>query len=207
MTSSRKSRRLSLSKDSLLTQGIKSLHLVTSAFFLPFLITELKHNHAAQSALLRAHFSATLVYYISRGRPPLPVKSFFSTSLPEDISQLAPKHLLSVQPNEKALGRGAKLSKPITPIGNPFPAVILSSLHHPEEHLVKVQRALADFDERYGTRPKGYWSDAGEEWADMDGTLFRRAALRSMKALGWVREGEDQGSFERDGLGWDNLWE
>ncbi|KAG9008386.1 hypothetical protein FRB94_013308 [Tulasnella sp. JGI-2019a] len=185
-----------------------TLHCVTSVFFLPFLITQLEHNHVAQSALVRAHFSITPAFYISRGRPALPIKAFFEPSLPEEIHQLISKYLLSVSPNESALGQKLKVtegSHPITPIGNPFPAVILSSLHHPEEHLIKVNRALADFDERYGTRPKGYWNVEG--WEDMDGTLFRRVALRTMKALGWVREGDAPGKFERDGLGWDELWD
>ncbi|KAG8881000.1 hypothetical protein FRB97_000245 [Tulasnella sp. 331] len=179
------------------------LHCVTSVFFLPFFVDHLKHDHHAQSVLIRAHFSITLALYISQGRPQLPVESFFKPSLPEEIHQLVPKYLLSVSPNEKALGQKLRVAEGdhrITPIGNPFPAVILSSLHHPQEHLIKVNRALADFDERYGTRSKGYWKVEG--WEELDGTLFRRVALRTMKALGWMREGEAAGNFEFDGLGW-----
>jgi len=40
----------------------------------------------------------------------------------------------------------------------------------------------------------------------LDGTLFIRVAGQAMEALGWVREGQEPGSYDRQGLGWDEVW-
>lgn len=83
-----------------------------------------------------------------------------------------------------------------------------SCLNHPEEHLLKNQRTLAHFDHLYGQTPAGFFQGKtklpGAEL--LDGTIFWRVALHTMKALGWVREGQPQGDFDRAGLGWDELW-
>ncbi|KAG8892160.1 hypothetical protein FRC00_012553 [Tulasnella sp. 408] len=179
------------------------LHLVTSSIFISSLITHL--SFASQSALLRAQVSVILGMWVSRGRPSIPIEDYYSREF--DPTSLIPK-ALQVHPDKSAIGIGkdastTKLSS------NMWLPIIESSLNHPEEHLLKNQRALAHFDHLYGKTPQGYFEGKTElEGAELlDGTLFWRVALHTQKALGWVREGEPQGSFERAGLGWDHLWE
>ncbi|KAG9045133.1 hypothetical protein FS837_006967 [Tulasnella sp. UAMH 9824] len=179
------------------------LHLVTSSIFISSYITHL--SFASQSALLRAQVSVILGYWVSRGRPSIPIADYYSREF--DPSSLVPK-ALQVHPDESAIGiskGGGATNMP----SNIWLLMIESSLNHPEEHLLKNQRALAHFDHLYGKTPQGYFKSKTElEGAELlDGSLFWRVALHTQKALGWVREGEPQGKCDRVGLGWDHLWE
>ncbi|KAG8978358.1 hypothetical protein FRC05_010603 [Tulasnella sp. 425] len=159
---------------------------------------------SSQSALLRAQVSVILGWWVSRGRPAIPISDYYSREF--DPSLLIPK-ALQVHPDKSAVGVGKDKTTNLP--SNMWLAIIESSLNHPEEHLLKNQRALAHFDHLYGKTPQGYFEGETElEGAEfLDGTLFWRVALHTQKALGWVREGEPQGSFDRAGLGWDHLWE
>ncbi|KIO26252.1 hypothetical protein M407DRAFT_24468 [Tulasnella calospora MUT 4182] len=181
------------------------LHLVTSSIFISSLITHL--SFPSQSALLRAQVSVILGWWVSRGRPSIPIEDYYSREF--DPSSLIPK-ALQVHPDKSAIGVGKSSGGTTTNLpSNMWLAIIESSINHPEEHLLKNQRSLAHFDHLYGKTPQGYFEGKTElEGAEMlDGTLFWRVALHTQKALGWVREGEPQGSFDRAGLGWDHLWE
>ncbi|KIO26253.1 hypothetical protein M407DRAFT_24469 [Tulasnella calospora MUT 4182] len=179
------------------------LHLVTSSIFIPSLITHL--SFPSQSALLRAQLSVILGWWVSRGRPSIPLEDYYSLEF--DPSSFIPK-ALQVHPDKSAIGVGKNIKTTNLP-SNMWFAIIESTLNHPEEHLLKNQRSLAHFDHLYGKTPQGYFEGKTDlEGAEMlDGTLFWRVALHTQKALGWVREGEPQGSFDRAGLGWDHLWE
>ena len=71
--------------------------------------------------------------------------------------------------------------------------IITSSLNHPDEHLIKCQRALAHYASVYGTRPS-----PGKELRDLeggekiDGSLFIRVAGLVGGARAWMREGEEK---------------
>lgn len=67
-----------------------------------------------------------------------------------------------------------------------------------ESHLPKLQRTLAQYGAKYGTRIAGLPDFAGTELegADMlDGTLFIRTAGLTAQRMGRVREGEAPPQF------------
>ncbi|KAG9048681.1 hypothetical protein FS837_012224, partial [Tulasnella sp. UAMH 9824] len=174
------------------------LHLLTSSIFISSLLTHL--SFPSQSALLRAQVSVILGYWVSRGRPSMPTEDYYSSEF--DPSSFIP-NALQVRPDKSAIGLGKGGTS------NLWLAIIESSLNHPVEHVLKTQRTLAHFDRLYGKTPQGYFGGKTElEGVELlDGTLFRRVALHTQKTLGWVREGESQGGFDRAGVGWDHLWD
>ncbi|KAG8954605.1 hypothetical protein FRC04_011038 [Tulasnella sp. 424] len=178
------------------------LHMVTSSSFISSFLTHL--SFSSQSALLRAQVSVILGWWVSRGRPAIPISDYYSREF--DPSLLIPK-ALQVHLDKSAVG--ISKDKTTNLPSNMWLAIIESALNHPEPHLLKIQRALAHFDRLYGKTPQGCFKGETElEGAELlDGTLFWRVALHTQKALGWVREGELQRDFDRAGLGWDHLWE
>lgn len=171
------------------------MHLLTSSIFLPSLAAYL--SPSSQSALLRGHLSVMLAYWVSRGRPALPVKPFFA-SVSATPSPPGPKPT----PSKDALGKGKSLEE----IDNPWFGIVQSVLQHPDEHLVKTIRALEHYARIYGTKDEGTFGDTGLEGAEaLDGTLFVRVAGNAIAAQGWVREGEEYpGDYDRAGLVWDD---
>jgi hypothetical protein len=64
-----------------------------------------------------------------------------------------------------------------------------------------LQRTLSEYASHFGNIPAGAF--AGTELKDaelIDGTLFIRAAGLTAARLGWVREGELKGSWDRRGF-------
>jgi len=167
------------------------MHMVTSSIFLPSIVAYL--TPASQNALLRAYLASSLVSWVTRGFPSFDIRGFFSSvfSSPPDN---APSH----RPNESTLPSPTSIHA-LTP--NPWLPIIQTTVVHPDEHLCKIQRALAHFAVMYGSRPVGYFKDTELDGADrLDGTLFVRAAAATAKKLGWLREGEKAGTWDRDGF-------
>ncbi|KAG2125372.1 hypothetical protein DEU56DRAFT_743878 [Suillus clintonianus] len=136
------------SKDRGLTADFFFMHLVTSSLFLPSLLPYLPQN--SQVLLLRGYFATTLAWWITRGLPRLDVHSFLS----------ATSHLSSE-------GK----------VANPFLDIVQSAMIHPNDHMLKIQRAFAHFSSIYGARPKGYFTGTELDGAQgLDGSLFLRAA-------------------------------
>lgn len=74
---------------------------------------------------------------------------------------------------------------------------------HPDEHLCKLQRTLAQYSVLYGTTEAGAWKKEGVDLDGvevLDGTLFARVAGLTMGRLGWLREGGQKGEWDFDGL-------
>ncbi|KAJ3501586.1 hypothetical protein NLJ89_g9273 [Agrocybe chaxingu] len=141
------------------------MHLVTSSLLLAPTFAILKRS--SQIRLLRAYFSISLTWYIARGRPALNIKAFFSNPT-SPYSQFA-----------------------ITP--NPWLQIIQSTLVHPDDHVGKLQRALAEYGALWGHVGKGYFKGTELKDAELiDGTLFIRTAGLNAGRVGWVREGEPQ---------------
>jgi hypothetical protein len=168
-----------------------SMHLVTSSIFLPSITAYL--SPASQNALLRAYLGSSLIWWVARGFPKLDIPGFFSSvfSSPPDN---APKS----HPDDSTLPAPTSIHA-CTP--NPWLPIIQTTVVHPNEHLCKIQRALAHFAVLYGARVAGQADFNGTELegADrLDGTLFVRAAAATSKRLGWLREGEKAGMW--DGL-------
>lgn len=176
------------------------MHILTSSIFLPSLAAFL--SPSSQSALVRGHFSLLLAYWVSRGRPALPIEAFLDsvTTTPSPPGS-RPTPSIDVLSSKKNLA--------LHQLDNPWLNIIQSVLHHPDEHLVKTIRALQHYARIYGERQAGTFKGTGLKGAEkLDGTLFVRVAGNAMDALGWVREGDTYaGDYDRAGLGWDETWD
>ena len=83
---------------------------------------------------------------------------------------------------------------------NPWLPLVQSTLVHPDEHLCKLQRALLHYGEVFGGAPRGAFAGLAElEGAEvLDGSLFVRVAGLTADRLGWMREGQEKGSWDFD---------
>jgi hypothetical protein len=169
------------------------MHLVTSSIFLSSLAINLKpHN---QELFLRGYLSVSLAWYIGQGRPNLDLRAFFSDK--ETAYPIPPGPYPT--PHEKSLPSASSLHAS-TP--NPWLPIIQTTLVHPDEHLPKLQRALAHYDRLYGygtKTPSGMEDLVKEGLLDgldcLDGTLFLRTAGLTAKRLGRMRDGETPAVF------------
>jgi hypothetical protein len=174
------------------------VHLVTSVLFLPSVLAFLKPS--SQALLLRYYFTASLAAFILRGRPNLNIKSLYES---QELVYPLPGGELPA-PHEEALplpGADPNRVKAITP--NPWLPIIETGLVHPNEHLIKLQRALAHFSTLFGARRPGACEGAAEEMEGaelLDGTLFIRAAGLATKKMGRVREGEAASDWDFTGF-------
>ncbi|KAG1787279.1 uncharacterized protein HD556DRAFT_1448927 [Suillus plorans] len=136
------------SKDRGLTADFFFMHIVTSSLFLPSLLPYLPQD--SQVLLLRGYFASTLRCWITCGFPRLDIQGFLS----------ATSHLSSK-----------------VKVANPFLHIVQSAMTHPNNHMLKIQRALAHFSSLYGARPKGSFGGTELEGAEeLDGSLFIRTA-------------------------------
>ncbi|KAH7103905.1 hypothetical protein BKA62DRAFT_694987 [Auriculariales sp. MPI-PUGE-AT-0066] len=163
------------------------MHLVTSSLFAPSIISQL--DKKSQALFLRGYAIMTFAVWVSRGRPRFDIKAFLEKT---STSVLPPVE--SPKPDKACLDQENMHQ-------NAWYALLQSTLSHPDEHLVKAQRALVHYATLYGDRPKGYWSGTKLEGAEeLDGSLFVRASGLTLKALGRVREGEPAGGWDFDGF-------
>ncbi|KAF8804077.1 hypothetical protein BYT27DRAFT_7107925 [Phlegmacium glaucopus] len=169
------------------------MHFVTSSLFLSSIFSLLKRS--SQELLLRGYFAICLIWYIARGRPEVDIARFFGNA--------ATLHPIPPGPKptpHKDVSPSPTSSYAIIP--NPWLPIIQSTLTHPDDHLPKLQRALAEYSSRFGSTPAGYFKGTELKDAELiDGTLFVRVAGLTAGRLGWVREGEPPlGSWDRRGF-------
>ncbi|SJL02208.1 uncharacterized protein ARMOST_05534 [Armillaria ostoyae] len=141
------------------------MHLVTSSLFLPSLVNSL--STTSQALLLRSYMAVSLAWWISRGRPSFDIPKFLESDDNESV-------------NPDSTATSGNLSS--TP--NPWFAIIQQALFHPDDHLCKMQRALAYFAALYGTRRGGLPDFSRTELRGaekLNGTLFLRAAQLTAK--------------------------
>ncbi|KAH7103881.1 hypothetical protein BKA62DRAFT_670055 [Auriculariales sp. MPI-PUGE-AT-0066] len=163
------------------------MHSVTSSLFVPSILSLLSKRE--QGLFLRGFALSTFATWVSRGRPRVDIKGFFEHA---SSSPLSP---VSVPKPDGACLDPDNLHQ------NEWHMLLQSTVSHPDEHLVKTQRALAQYAMLYGGKPKGYWNGTELEGAeDLDGTLFLRVAGLTLKRLGSVREGQPAGSWDREGF-------
>ncbi|KAH7914911.1 hypothetical protein BJ138DRAFT_1170289 [Hygrophoropsis aurantiaca] len=176
-------------KDADFNADFFSMHLVTSALFIPSMLPYLTLR--SQALLLRAYLVTSLSWWIVRGRPALNIKSFFSHT----SGIMHPPPGPHPEPGNDALPSPTD-PHALTP--NAWLPIIQTTLVHPNEHLCKIQRALAHFAASYGSRGQGHWAETGLEDAEcLDGTLFLRVAMLTADRLGWVKEGENKREWDR----------
>lgn len=170
------------------------LHLVTSSLFLHSLTAYL--SPTSTSILLRTYLANCLAWWVARGRPPLPIQDIYASVSAHPIERGAPH----TQPGKDTLTAS-------DPSPNPWLPIMQTTLGHPDDHLCKLQRALAHFAALYGTTPAGHFAPLADvngaplEGAEvLDGTLFLRVAGLSANRLGWMREGEGNKGWDFKGF-------
>ena len=173
------------------------MHFVTSSLFLFPVLALLKRS--SQELFLRGYFSTCLVWYVGQGRPELDIARFFGNDATLHPIVPGPKPT----PHEKAFPSPTS-AYAVTP--DSWIPILQSTLTHPDEHISKLQRALAEFSSHFGSTPAGHFKGTELKDAELiDGTLFVRVAGLTIGRLGWVREGEPplQESPDRIGFHWD----
>ncbi|KAF7985825.1 hypothetical protein HWV62_492 [Athelia sp. TMB] len=184
------------------------MHVLTSSFFLPSLDALISHpEHRIR--LLKGFLAAALFIGVTRGRPrinPNLLMSYTATPAPPKNAGAAPQYAAS----SSALGDPNDIEAT-----NPWDAIIESALHAPESHIVKAVRVLYYAAQKFGATPAGgvpgALDAAGDEtitgMRNADGTVFVRAAGVLMDQLGWVAHGQEAGSWDGSGLGWEAAWD
>ncbi|KAF9222191.1 hypothetical protein BS17DRAFT_709500 [Gyrodon lividus] len=172
------------------------MHLLTSSLFLPSLLTCIS-KFSSRRLLLLGYFTASLTYYIARGRPRLDVRSFYKGT---DFLHKVPGPITSPAPNTLPKPTSDQAQTP-----NAWYPLIQSTIVHPNEHLCKAQRALVHCSSLYGTRKKGWCAPPSMEEGkvgleELDGSLFLRIAMLTQHRLGWMREGEKQAEWDFSGF-------
>ncbi|TFK60287.1 hypothetical protein BDN72DRAFT_905098 [Pluteus cervinus] len=169
------------------------MHLVTSSLFLSSMVAYL--TPASQVLLLRTYFSTVLGWWITRGRPGFNIHSFYTHH--DEHSDLA----YPIPPGAKPTPAKGTLPDPSSPYAitpNPWLPILESAAVHRDDHLPKIQRALAHYASIYGTRSAGMPDFERTELPDadkLDGSLFLRVAGLTAKRMGRVRNGEKEGEF------------
>ncbi|OAX38705.1 hypothetical protein K503DRAFT_677249, partial [Rhizopogon vinicolor AM-OR11-026] len=177
------------------------MHLVTSSIFLSSLVTSLYQNSRAQALLLRSYFAVSLANYVDRGCPDIDIAKFYSDTslfLPSSGQDVIPGPQPSPFKHTLPDSESAEAQTP-----NPWLSVIQTTLVHPNEHLCKTQRTLAHFASLYGLRGQGCKLGDAERsigLGELDGTLFLRVAMLTAHRLGWMREGESEEEWDREGF-------
>ncbi len=103
--------------------------------------------------LLRSHFAVSLAWWIGRGRAQIDIPRFAQAKHWKELPNASP--------------------------ANPWFPILQSAIVHPEEHVAKVQRALAHYAQLYGFKGQNDPRLSATEFpgADsLDGTLFLRIA-------------------------------
>ncbi|RPD62419.1 hypothetical protein L226DRAFT_611012 [Lentinus tigrinus ALCF2SS1-7] len=180
------------------------MHMLTAALFVPSLLTAVP-SLEFKATLLRAFVPVILMYLTVRGRPRIDPGLLMSYSaFPQPPSAGSPP-----LPDASSVGDPRSAAD-----ASSWPAIVASVLHAPDAHTVKAVRSLYYAAQRYGRTPPGgaigaFDAEGGEThegMAQVDGTIFVRAAGVVMDTLGWVSHGQKAGSWDRSALGWDDAW-
>ncbi|VDB95953.1 unnamed protein product [Peniophora sp. CBMAI 1063] len=176
-----------------------AMHFVTSSMFLPNLVLANSRHYQAldpplplrsRAALLRGFVNQCAHWYVGMGRAPVPIADFYSATDNFVFSNATALDTRgAAQRNMGTMTQTERYSSPASAWARIWPSIIV----HPNEHLVKLIRALGAFSQMYGVRGKGFYAGAASAHVDagaVDGTLFVRAAALTMEKMGWVAEGE-----------------
>ena len=174
------------------------VHLLTSSFFLASLLANIS-KVSSRRAFLLTYFTASLAFYLGRGRPALDLRAFYNDT----------EHLLHQVPgldSSLAPGTFPSPSSDSAQMSNAWLPLIQSGLVSPNTHLCKLHRALAHYSCLYGKHRKGWARLIGEGAEDkvglgeLDGTLFLRVAMLTQNRLGWRRGGNPEQHWDLDGF-------
>ena len=133
------------------------MHLVTSSIFLPSLCALL--SLSSKVRLLRAYFAAVCTWYVARGRPALDIAGFFSQKI------CIPSGL---DPDPRKGG-----------VPNLWIPLLQSGMAHPDEHLIKTQRALSCWAQKFGVKKASVLPIKGDLNSQGDAVRFSSATHNS----------------------------
>ncbi|KAI0822325.1 hypothetical protein BC628DRAFT_1327511 [Trametes gibbosa] len=179
------------------------MHMLNASLFVPSLLAAIP-SAASKATLLRALVPVLLIYLTVRGRPRIDAGLVMSyTDTPRPPNERVP------EVDASAIGSPQNAAE-----FNPWPGIMAAVLYAPDAHTLKAVRTLYYAAQRYGRRPPGSVLGAfdaqGREThkgiAQVDGSIFVRAAGVVMDTLGWVSHGQKEGSWDRSALGWDGAW-
>ncbi|WVQ99214.1 hypothetical protein IAU59_006346 [Kwoniella sp. CBS 9459] len=183
------------------------MHALTSSIFIPSYLSLISIPH--RRVLLRAYLLATLHIALSRGRPHINPTLLMSY----DAFPTAPgsEGLVRAQ-NGKIIGDPANKES-----RNTWLDVVESSLAYTDSHVPKAIRSLLHFSNHYGAYPAGAFigtylvggqtHETIPGLSQVDGTVFIRAAGMIMQQMGWTREGQEEGNWDFQGVGYDEVWQ
>lgn len=192
------------------------MHLVTSSLFLGTTLDAVKDTRS-KVALIRHYVPVLVVVMLSRGRPTIRanlVQEWTETPRPVGWDEV-----LGIK-RDGGSGIGDMRNDEDY---NPWPALTHAAMHHPDLHVVKAMRTLIFAARKYGDVPPGgvigafrpakatSESAKPEEtfkgMAELDGTLFVRAAGAMMDYMRWTVCGHPaRPDWDRSALGWDEAW-
>ncbi|OCF42806.1 hypothetical protein I317_03408 [Kwoniella heveanensis CBS 569] len=183
------------------------MHTLTSSIFIPTYLPLLSTPN--RRVLLRAYTLVALHTALARGKPRINSTLLMSydafPTAPGSESLVKPKKGKIIGDPEKKESRNGWLD------------VVESSLAYTDSHVPKAIRSLLHFSNHYGAYPPGSFIGtylAGGQThetipglAQVDGSVFIRAAGMIMQQLGWTREGQEEGNWDFEGIGYDEVWE
>ncbi|KZT73831.1 hypothetical protein DAEQUDRAFT_356373 [Daedalea quercina L-15889] len=180
------------------------MHMLNMSVFLPSLLSAIP-TAESKAALLHAIVPVLLMYLTIRGRPRIDAPLLMSYS----ATPRPPEKEKDLEPHSTAIGDGHDSA-----MMNPWPDIIASVLHAPDPHTLKAIRSLYYAAQQYGTTPPGgaigafdvESRETHEGMAEVDGTIFVRAAGVVMDTLGWVAHGQPAGKWDFSAHGWDEAW-
>lgn len=181
------------------------MHMLTASLFVPSLLAAIPSTES-RVTLLRAFVPVILIYLTVRGRPRIDPGLLMSYP---DVPHPPSSSGNVASPDASAIGDPRSGED-----ANPWPAIVASVLHAPDAHTVKTIRSLYYAAQLYGRTPPGgaigafdaEGRETHEGMAQVDGTIFVRAAGVVMETLGWVSHGQQEGSWDRSALGWEDAW-
>ena len=177
------------------------MHILTSSIYIPSYFKAIS-NIQYKRDLLRAYIQVLGVLIMIRGRPRIDAKLLMSYT---DNPNPPNSNLKNTTAQPNAIG--------VEDV-NPWNAIVAEAIHSPDSHVLKSLRSLIYGAENYGSLGKGeligtYGPDGKETHtgiAEVDGSVFIRAAGMMMDTLGWLTYGQKSGDWDRSALGWDDAW-
>ncbi|KAL0950038.1 hypothetical protein HGRIS_010046 [Hohenbuehelia grisea] len=184
------------------------MHLVTSSiFFRAYFNTLREQRHKA--AIVKAYLPGLFLFVLARGRPRIDATLLMSSTATPRPPQTGVGQV--VKAHEGAIG-----SPSADEDYNPWPAILSSAIYAPDAHTIKTARLLAYAAREFGDVPAGgargaFLDDGSKEshpgMAEVDGSIFVRAAGMVMDYMGWVSHGQKaRPDWDRSALGWDEAW-
>ncbi|KAI0028806.1 hypothetical protein K488DRAFT_89369 [Vararia minispora EC-137] len=184
-----------------------TMHFVTSAIFLPTLALLPGRTRAntlnpplplsSRLLLVRDYLASCAIWYLARYRPSSANMSIPALYAATNSRLSLPRASHAYAPGQAPKREFIENHQKTVPFGaSAWLRVVQNAAVHPNEHLIKLVRALGAFDLLYGARSAGAYAGVDKV---LDGTIFLRSAVLTMDRLGWAYEEEPLALWDRHG--------